>query len=224
MKTIFEGIVNGQKFDNVADYNEALTKAINEGNVVQASSRTYSTEEPEPAAEPNEESPALPNFYIGMDPDNYYMDMMTGDEEVDDNTLEKVNETLTETIHSIADVLNELTDDDLKVYQRNLSNIAVKLDGDRTKNNALIGQFDQETEELSEKLREIEKKLDLLSSCEVLNDMMKQYYSELIELVGNEIQSRTEKTAPAPAVNEMQAQQEMLIDGVKRLLDEIFNK
>lgn len=51
----FEGKVNGQTFDNVADYNQALQEALNNGGLVNASSRTYtSTEEPE-----NEEQQAL---------------------------------------------------------------------------------------------------------------------------------------------------------------------
>lgn len=44
----FEGKVNGQTFDNVADYNQALQEALNNSGLVNASSRTYtSTEEPE---------------------------------------------------------------------------------------------------------------------------------------------------------------------------------
>ena len=39
-KVIFEGTVDGVKFDNVKDYNEAVTKAIAEGKNVQASSNT----------------------------------------------------------------------------------------------------------------------------------------------------------------------------------------
>lgn len=39
-KTIFEGIVNGTKYDNVDDYNKAVQAAINEGQNVEASSST----------------------------------------------------------------------------------------------------------------------------------------------------------------------------------------
>ena len=36
-KTIFEGVINGIKFDNVKDYNEYLTKLINAGESFNAS-------------------------------------------------------------------------------------------------------------------------------------------------------------------------------------------
>ena len=39
-KVIFEGFIDGVKFDNIKDYNEAVTKAIAEGKNVQASSNT----------------------------------------------------------------------------------------------------------------------------------------------------------------------------------------
>ena len=39
-KTIFEGVINGIKFDNVKDYNEYLTKLINTGESFNASTST----------------------------------------------------------------------------------------------------------------------------------------------------------------------------------------
>lgn len=45
MKTIFEGTVNGKVFNNVSDYNKALTEAIAAGGSVTANSKTYSAEE-----------------------------------------------------------------------------------------------------------------------------------------------------------------------------------
>lgn len=39
-KTIFEGVINGIKFDNVKDYNEYLTKLINAGESFNASTST----------------------------------------------------------------------------------------------------------------------------------------------------------------------------------------
>lgn len=45
MKTIFEGTVNGNVFNNVSDYNKALTEAIAAGGPVTANSKTYSAKE-----------------------------------------------------------------------------------------------------------------------------------------------------------------------------------
>lgn len=44
-KTIFEGTVNGTKFDNVQDYNNAITKALANGEPINASSNTYTTDD-----------------------------------------------------------------------------------------------------------------------------------------------------------------------------------
>lgn len=46
-KVIFEGVVNDVKFDNVEDYNMAITKAVARGEEVHASTQTKMVDEPE---------------------------------------------------------------------------------------------------------------------------------------------------------------------------------
>ena len=41
-KTIFEGIVNGEKFDNVQAYNARVNELMETGEFVEASSNRYS--------------------------------------------------------------------------------------------------------------------------------------------------------------------------------------
>lgn len=48
MKTIFEGTVNGKKFNSVEGYNEELMRLINSGVEVSANSRTFSEPTPQP--------------------------------------------------------------------------------------------------------------------------------------------------------------------------------
>lgn len=78
----FEGKVNGQTFDNVADYNQALQEALNNGDFVNASSRTYtSTEKPE-----NEGQQALAESDFQQISNNY--DVLP---KVDVEDLDKLN-------------------------------------------------------------------------------------------------------------------------------------
>jgi chromosome segregation ATPase len=243
MKTVFEGIVNGQKFDNVADYNAALTRAIQAGNVIQASSKTYTEEEPVTKVEikPKRE---LPNYYIGMNQDNYYMDMMTGNAETDEHSLDRCRETLQETYNEVVETLEEMTDDNLSTYSSNLNKILTKLKSDRSTNNKMLDQFNHDIDELNhnidvltKKIEEIEPKLSLCESCGDLNLEMIEYYSSLIDVVQNEINNRHNNSCndcdtqqheivavPHTKFSEAQAQQEILLDGVKKLLAEIFNK
>ena len=46
-KVIFEGVVNDVKFDNVEDYNKAITKAVARGEEVHANTQTKMVDEPE---------------------------------------------------------------------------------------------------------------------------------------------------------------------------------
>lgn len=260
MKTVFEGIVNGVKFDNVADYNKALTEAIQAGKVVQASSRTYSKQNDvnEPATCHNEckvqANQNIPNYFIGLNKDNYYMDMITGNEEEDAHVLEQSREVLDQTYEEVVSSFDKLSLEQLNDYKNNLSEVLTHLDDDKNKARTTIENKTKTRDELLNKVEaykkmvetfennviQTENDLDVLYNCAELNNIMCEYYSDLISAVVEEISHRTSpkqnlseshfnepaKIGAVPCdttITETDKQREMFVEGVKNLLNEIFN-
>lgn len=79
-KTVFEGIINGVKFDKVEDYNNEMMRLLKEGAQIKASSETKTVEE--------NEFEKLPELFVGGDTGSnkeYYIDaLVKGDQ--DDNS------------------------------------------------------------------------------------------------------------------------------------------
>lgn len=237
MKTIFEGFVNGQQFDNVTEYNRALTQAIQEGKAVQASSRTYTAEQ---EAEKNIEgksksSKELPNFYIGMNKDNYYMDLMTGDKETDEYTLDQCYAVLDKTFDEVVKVVDEMDEEQLKYYKTRIEDILAQLENDKENTNKAVSNLESRIEILKKELEDNEKKLNLCLSCEVINKEMIDYYQDLASEVDyamglSEQQQTTCESCcsePTTSVQEIQPQMEFNADtitGVKRVLGAIFGE
>lgn len=97
-KTIFEGTVNGAKFDNVQDYNNAIARAIANGEPIQASSSTRTADEiQEPAV--GQDTSLFPGFAHCASLDSLDMDFIKAgleipSEQFDKATLDLLNKTI----------------------------------------------------------------------------------------------------------------------------------
>lgn len=67
MKTVFEGKVNDQVFNNVCDYNNALMEALAGNAEVLASSKTYTVEDKECEPQPSESKPKFRGIVNGTE-------------------------------------------------------------------------------------------------------------------------------------------------------------
>ena len=107
-KVVFEGIINGEKFDNVQDYNKKMTELVKNNEQISASSITKMNDEfddsedktpaPEQVVENKENisrDDLLPYFNDGFD--GYYLDkLVTGDDTIDRESISKVIDTIKE--------------------------------------------------------------------------------------------------------------------------------
>jgi hypothetical protein len=144
-KTVFKGIVNGINFDNVKEYNEYLTKLLNAGEQVEASTstQTYDFEDTNDASNcvasncvaSNcvEASYACPTSYdedklmpyFGEN-DEYYLDALVSDQNsVNDVNLNKLVSVLIERYEYIKKYLSDtnISVADKKTYIENISDI-----------------------------------------------------------------------------------------------------
>lgn len=206
MKTIFEGTVNGTKFDKVEDYNKALIEAINSGKAVNASSTTRQ-EEDEDKKTP--QSCVLPVFDL---------DTLTGNGRHDSNLFQAFTEhELGDTSkHVILNNLHTMNDADaaelLIDYKDQVKNFQECLDANEKAYDKLLNEI----ADAQQRLDDLEVKQTILDySQDILNHEI-DFYNEIIDRAGTKEEEQPKKTTHT--LDEYYDQ----LAHARRLLDEIF--
>ena len=170
-KTIFEGVINGIKFDNVKDYNEYLTKLINAGESFNASTSTRAECECETCCEgectcSNEETPVtymLPGFHNG-DNKEYVDGFISDNADEDVASLAVLKEKLADNLEGIIHRVHSMDEAALDQYMNDVTEVR-----------EIISEDLQDTEEIiSKKEVELQK---LKRSLAVLNVWRDNYTS-----------------------------------------------
>ena len=275
MKTVFEGKVNGEVFNNVADYNTALTNALKGGAEVHASSKTYTVEdEPQPAkpkfrgvvngkefsdvesynkavmevlesgqplnatsetsyCEGNWEEDQCccdeceeADLYIGMNEDNYYMDVMTG-EKSDQETYDRCKELLEENLKQVLEEVEGWKQAAIQNYLKELDGVINTIASDSVTNEKLIETTVLEKQALEEKLAELNLKSDMLYNCGKINKLFGDYYKKLHELLNDKTtvyasESQPESNEKAALNEDIALNEDAALNGAQRLLKAIF--
>lgn len=98
-KTVFKGLINGQEFDNVQDYNKEMARLIQEGGNINAASSTSiqdvdETLQAEPDNDSGEQIKYYPNMLPGFNPPpttgNFLDELVTEDETTDQERFESI--------------------------------------------------------------------------------------------------------------------------------------
>jgi hypothetical protein len=138
-KTVFTGTINGQTFDNVADYNKCMMQLLEKGVEVQASSSTSIKEvEPEPvdtfASTPEDGVSLFPFFEEGAD---YYLDaLVTPDADKNLAMRAEMHKLLEKCYSHIMEMLlDKDIDTDVKlVYRDDIHDLINSIEADRNNN------------------------------------------------------------------------------------------
>ena len=159
-KVVFKGIVNDKEFDNINDYNEEMSRLVCEGASIKASSSTQIVDEPEEVKpKPVEEDGTCINIldstfspYFGEGP--FYLDVVSGDEELDKKALDKVKNDLAdakEKLKTALDMEHFSLDEALEAMSRYKS-IRDSIVEDSYQNETVIRDLEQEIERDKNKL------------------------------------------------------------------------
>lgn len=235
MKTVFEGKVNGQVFDNVADYNAALVEALKHGDVEASSNtKTVPDEDIEQTCRDNEVECCCetcceePDWFPGLDEEDYYMDSMVGRNDEDKKTYDEWKEYLEDNYPDVVVFFKQLSPEDQENYLNDLKLIALKqVSDDKCKNEQALESLVVEREDLKERLQKLDKDIAVLGNAGQLNNMFNQYYTTLIKQLESMVAAKpavkeTEVCPVETQTKEVQPQVEMCMDGIRRLLQEIF--
>lgn len=171
-KTVFKGLINGVMFDNVNDYNKALTKLLNEGIAIEASTKTSimdGTTIDEKCCdcdnctcedcncEDSENISMLPGFDHGCDADGnwgYIDDYVTTDIEKDNAAIAQLKCRLGDNLEEILKRINSMDEASLENYKADIEKIIDIIDTDKQNTIQAIDKIVKEIE-LNNKRKEV---------------------------------------------------------------------
>lgn len=180
-KTIFEGTVNGVKFDNVKEYNERVRELMDAGESVNASTKTTIVDEKDSQDNENPSTNLcfrLPGF-DGTDPKyTSNMDSLNGTDH-DCEVIDTVNDYLDLVENNIkTNVIDNLNKADKLNYLSKVEDVIKKLDEDRCKTDSALKKLNNEIIILNQKL-------ELLANGLALNDIYLMFYKNLKDIICN---------------------------------------
>lgn len=189
-KLIFKGIINGKEFDNVKDYNEAMTRLITEGATsIQASSETKIADEPSnenkndirlvKEVEKKKEFDVNDYCPYFRDNDEYYLDyLVSPDKDLNEKNLSLAEKTLTDTFGTLHHDLGSkgISFEDAFELINAIKEIRSAINNDSNDNKDAIAQ-------LTESIKRDTEKLEMLKYAKPVLGVMSDYYDSAFNLV-----------------------------------------
>lgn len=209
-KTVFEGKVNGQVFDNVNDYNACLQAMLDMGENVEASSSTKIVNMGDTCCE--DEAPTKPlkasvNFLPGFETDNKsaYVDelVVVNDEEFDsvfDKKISELTDKYNEVRIAVSDPVNNR--DKKKVYLDKVHKILGIIDQDYDKNLAAMDSVDEKLEKLMNDVRELELMKKTLMKADKVIQMYGDWYDSVSSVIQDNLDNACKCCCDGPCCGE----------------------
>ena len=187
-KTVFEGVVNGVKFDNVNEYNKHIAQLMDIGEPVNASTKTITIDEDvkEVANSCNNPFFKFPGF-DDTEPEYSYenrMDSLTG-AETDNEVLDNVNDHLDLVKDNVkTNIIDHLGKTDKSYYLNTVESIIDELKVIHSKTTNAYTKLENEINILSQRL-------ELLANGVALNDLYLTFYKDLKTMLTTKPENET---------------------------------
>ena len=244
-KTVFEGKVNGQVFDNVNDYNACLQAMLDMGKDVEASSSTKIVEcdcecgcdskcecECEKCQKvDNKPLKANVNFLPGFESDNksaYIDDLVVLEGSEYDSKLEAIDESMEKIYCDIKTALNDPTNDIHKkeVYLRKVRDIINVIDEDYNKNKEALAKTNTKINSVETELNELKEIQDTLYKAELVIEMYGKWYNEVQNMVEDNLTQlkNSESNVNIEKAEAVKQPASTNVGGFENLLKAVFGK
>lgn len=191
-KKVFKGTINGVEFNNVSDYNKEMTRLINEGADVNASSQTTieNVEENVNSCD-SVATPVrmLPGFDI---PNVHYINNYIGEDTADN--VEYVGETeenLANIYPHIVEKLEQMDQAALENYHKDVTGTLSKITTDKDSTAKALANVEKEMDDLETKWQVLDDSNDLI-------DVYHKFYAQVKDAIENRLDKVQTKEAEAP--------------------------
>lgn len=250
--TVFEGTINGEKFDNVKAYNDKMAELINSGATdIQASSSTSikTVDDTCNTAKCNDELNVSYHPYFEDTTDNHYLDeLVTDNEKTNENNMDKMIRILDASFNHIIDGLENCSLSDKKDYLLEIQSIISGIKQDKKANEKCAetlksnkdeadAKFAAAKKEYDETLDKIRHDMRIIKWAERFITNLLEFYNgvegETIDAIKNHVeldknkQHVDDKTKVKPTENidiktSIKEHTPQLVAGIESLLNEIF--
>lgn len=184
-ETKFKGVVNGVEFDNVNDYNTAITKAIEEGVLKSASSSTEVVDcectcncDCDCGCECENCTCMLPGFSGGLTGTEYVDSYIDGSDKTFEKNIENLKNELGGNLEKIIDKIQKMDKADLQGYALDIDGVMTSIQYDTETTNDIIKKLNAEMEKLREKLCVSDRAIKVLN---VWRDNYKAIYDAVTD-------------------------------------------
>ena len=145
-KTVFEGVINGQVYNNVKEYNDVISAMIAKGEAFEASTSTKTIDvcdncESEQCTCGECQAPAI-NLYFGFDDDQPVADKFLDIDEDNDNTISLIEEEMETQLDGISSVIKRMSIAELNAYLKDVNVIISSLKDADANNDEAIEQLE----------------------------------------------------------------------------------
>lgn len=224
-KTVFEGVINGKKFNNVEDYNNEMMRLLKEGAQIEATSETKTESE--------EEIKKLPGLFVNAEGgDEYYVDTLVRDDENDQSRYDVEIKRLSNILAEIdpndkydlteLEHLRGLTEIDSDTCCLQLKGILKDIENTKS-----------EIRELNEKLEDLNAELEYNKKQDRVINLYNNFYKEALKKLqknqDGENKACVNKTQETPCNTSCKCNQDQVIYNLtekemEKYLDTYLNK
>ena len=195
---VFEGVINGKKFDTVESYNDEINRLINEGcNNIDASSSTKIQEVPDlevcccEECGSNECSCKEPTPEINLTPmfegDKHYLDVLvTRDSNENAAILSDLKGATNRWAREIVSHLRSASKDDILSYIKDVNGIVDLISHDRDDTRKAFVTLSEDLENAKNDLARaqaqydvLNEKMNILNDCNPVMDTLQEFYERM---------------------------------------------
>lgn len=185
-KTRFIGTVNGVSYNNVNDYNKAITEAIETDTLVNASSQTEVIDEQDPTN-------LLLGFNGDFDEDEYVDRFVSGNSNEDKLNLKKLEKLLNDNIEECLRAIYEMDSHTVENYQQEVENVLDVINNDII---ATQNKYDEKLTKivaLKNEIEGLEQDIQIIKQGNSVLDMWNSYYKDILTATTETLKKTTKK-------------------------------
>ena len=193
-KKVFKGTINGIEFDNVQEYNAEMTRLINEGKNVDASSQT-TIENVDEANNSCDSNAAPVRMLPGFDlPNVHYINNYINEDTVDNmEYVDRTEENLANIYPRIVEKLEQMDQAALENYHKDVTGTLSKINTDRDSTIKALANVEKEMDNLETKWQILDDSGDLI-------DVYRKFYAQVKDAIENRLNKVQTKETEAPKV------------------------
>lgn len=222
-KIVFKGVVNGKEFDNVADYNKAITDAVSTGAELNCSTEThYEEDDSDTCGDECTCCKKEPDMYPSYDPDLMENTVLKDSKNLSINELG--NKLAYKLSPCIINAMGKMAVGDLNEYIEDLENCLDSLAETAGDIKDITDESSAQIEDLKKQIKELTDHATATNTDAQKVKLWKVFYDGLLDAAKKTLELKSDQPSDKPVANvkETAKVEELDRDALFKLVKEIF--